>query len=169
MPGYRVAGKSGTAQKKRRGGEGYSDDEFIASFVGFAPASDPAVVVLVMLDSPRGTRLQGGEIAAPVFGRILAETLQYLRVPKDAEPPLSAEMTTMATETTVDVQEIGARTPGKVPDVRRRTLREAIATLSAHGYRVRVDGSGKVVSQSPAPGTALAPGGVCDLRARDAG
>jgi len=76
LPGYRVAGKSGTAQKKQIRGEGYSESDFIASFAGFAPASDPALVVLVMLDSPRGTRRQGGEIAAPVFGRILAEALQ---------------------------------------------------------------------------------------------
>ncbi len=169
LPGYRVAGKSGTAQKARAKGEGYSEDEFIASFVGFAPASDPALVVLVMLDSPRGTRRQGGEIAAPVFGRILAEALQYLRVPKDSEPPLSVGLPPRAAKTADGASKLAVRTPGRVPDVRRRTLREAIATLSAHGYRVRVDGSGKVISQSPAPGTALPPGGVCDLRARDSG
>ncbi|NIM01803.1 MAG: PASTA domain-containing protein [Acidobacteria bacterium] len=168
LPGYRVAGKSGTAQKAVAGA-GYSDTDFIASFAGFAPASDPRIVVLVVLDTPRGTRLQGGEIAAPVFASILAEALQYLRVPKDAEPPLIAEPHVVVEDTREVVSEPSIRTPGRVPDVRRRTLREAIATLSAHGYRVRVDGSGKVVSQAPAPGTALAPGGVCDLRARDAG
>ena len=165
LPGYRVAGKSGTAQKKATAAKGYSESDFIASFVGFAPASDPALVVLVALDSPRGSRRQGGEIAAPVFGRILAEALQYLRMPKDAEPPLGGRFSSMAPKVPRGASEHTAPTPGRVPDVRRRTLREAIATLSAHGYRVRVDGSGKVVSQSPAPGTALAPGRVCDLRA----
>jgi cell division protein FtsI (penicillin-binding protein 3) len=165
LPGYRVAGKSGTAQKKATAAKGYSESDFIASFVGFAPASDPALVVLVALDSPRGNRRQGGEIAAPVFGRILAEALQYLRVPKDAEPPLDARVASLAQKGPGDAPERTVLTPGRVPDVRRRTLREAIATLSAHGYRVRVDGSGKVVSQSPTAGTPLAPGGVCDLRA----
>jgi cell division protein FtsI (penicillin-binding protein 3) len=165
LPGYRVAGKSGTAQKTNPGGKGYSDADFIASFAGFAPASDPALVVLVALDSPRGKLHQGGEIAAPVFGRILAEALQYLRVPKDSEPPLSAAVPPVARKAPGNTPEPTVRTPGRVPDVRQRTLREAIATLSAHGYRVRVNGSGKVISQSPAPGTALAPGGVCDLRA----
>jgi len=165
LPGYRVAGKSGTAQKTDTASQGYSEAEFIASFVGFAPASDPALVVLVALDSPRGNQRQGGEIAAPVFGRILAEALQYLRVPKDSEPPLSTGDSPVAEKTPANPSQPTVSTPGQVPDVRQRTLREAIATLSAHGYRVRVDGSGNVVSQSPAPGTALAPGGVCDLRA----
>ena len=122
-----------------------------------------------MLDSPRGNRRQGGEIAAPVFGRILAEALHYLRVPKDSEPPLNAGTPPSAGKATGGAPEPAVRTPGRVPDVRQRTLREAIATLSAHGYRVRVDGSAKVISQSPRPGTALAPGGVCYLRAGDAG
>jgi len=165
LPGYRVAGKSGTAQKKDKAGKGYSGADFMASFVGFAPASDPALVVLVALDSPRGNERQGGEIAAPVFGRILAEALHYLRVPKDSEPPLRVGIPPTAGKAPEGAPDPAVRTPGRVPDVRQRTLREAIATLSAHGYRVRVEGSGKVISQAPAPGTALAPGGVCDLRA----
>jgi cell division protein FtsI (penicillin-binding protein 3) len=169
LPGYRVAGKSGTAQKKDAVGKFYSEADFIASFAGFAPASDPRLVVLVTLDSPRGNRRQGGEIAAPVFGRILAEALQYLRVPKDSEPPFNTGVPMIVENGLDNAPNPSARTPGRVPDVRHRTLREAIATLSAHGYRVRVDGSGEVISQSPAPGTALAPGGVCDLRAGSRG
>jgi len=169
LPGYRVAGKSGTAQKRAADGKGYSGTDFFASFVGFAPASDPELVVLVALDTPRGTRRQGGEIAAPVFARILAEALQYLRVPKDAEPPLAVGVPAMAQKAPADVPVAEVPTPGKVPDVRKRTLREAIATLSAHGYRVRVQGRGTVVRQTPEPGTALAPGGVCDLLAGGAG
>ncbi len=160
-----MAGKSGTAQKTDEGGKSYSEADFIASFAGFAPASDPQLVVLVTLDSPRGKQRQGGEIAAPVFASILAEALHYLRVPKDAEPPFSVGVPPTAQKSPGAAPEPTIRIPGRVPDVRQRTLREAIATLSAHGYRVRVDGSGKVVSQSPAPGTTLAPGGVCDLRA----
>ena len=165
LPGYRVAGKSGTAQKKATDTRGYSPSEYIASFVGFAPASNPALVVLVALDSPRGPRRQGGEVAAPVFAGILAEALQYLRVPKDADPPLGSGSPTVARIVAPAPPTIGPLTPGRVPDVRGRTLREAIATLSAHGYRVRVQGNGQVHAQSPVPGTVLAPGGMCTLRA----
>jgi cell division protein FtsI/penicillin-binding protein 2 len=169
LPGYRVAGKSGTAQKKADGSRGYSPSDYIASFVGFAPASNPALVVLVALDSPRGPRRQGGAVAAPVFAGILAEALQYLRVPKDAEPPLSTNSAPMAQALAPEQIPLEARIPGKVPDVRGRTLREAIATLSAQGYHVRVQGNGRVDSQSPSPGTELAPGGVCELLAGGAG
>jgi cell division protein FtsI (penicillin-binding protein 3) len=170
LPGYRVAGKSGTAQKSVEGVRGYHPTDYYASFVGFAPASDPALVVLVALDSPRGSRWQGGEVAAPVFAGILAEALQYLRVPKDAEPPLATDSAPiaqiLAPANTLDRPDT---TPGLVPDVRGRTLREAIATLSAQGYRVRVKGNGLVATQTPEPGTALEPGGVCDLRAGSRG
>ena len=162
LPGYRVAGKSGTAQKVDSGQAGYSETDYIASFVGFAPVSDPTLVVLVALDSPRGSRRQGGEVAAPVFASILAAGLQYLRVPKDAEPPLLAGMAPLREDSATTR---GPVTPGQVPDVREMTLREAIATLSAQGYRARVDGSGKVYAQNPQPGALLAPGGVCDLTA----
>lgn len=169
LPGYRVAGKSGTAQKKADRNRGYSPSDYIASFVGFAPASNPALVVLVALDSPHGPRRQGGAVAAPVFAGILAEALQYLRVPKDAEPPLSTNSAPMAQALAPEQIPLEARIPGKVPDVRGRTLREAIATLSAQGYHVRVQGNGRVDSQSPSPGTELAPGGVCELHAGGAG
>jgi len=165
LPGYRVAGKSGTAQKSVPGKRGYHPTDYFASFVGFAPASDPSLVVLVALDSPRGSRVQGGEVAAPVFAGILAEALQYLRLPKDAEPPLATEPAPMAQFLAPTNTSGPAVTPGLVPDVRGRTLREAIATLSAQGYRARVKGNGLIDRQTPAPGTPLARGGVCDLHA----
>lgn len=86
VPGYRVAGKSGTAQKAVKGG--YSETDFMASFGGFAPTDDPRVVCLVVLDSPRGRAHQGGQVAAPVFGRILSEALRHLRVPSHLDSPV---------------------------------------------------------------------------------
>lgn len=84
IDGYRVAGKTGTAQKAE-GGRGYSPTKFIASFVGFAPARTPAVVTLIVIDEPKGG-YHGGEVAAPVFSAIVREVLLYLRVPPEREP-----------------------------------------------------------------------------------
>jgi cell division protein FtsI/penicillin-binding protein 2 len=81
IPGYRVAGKTGTAQKPDGHG-GYSN-RYVASFVGFVPASRPRLVVLVMVDEPK-TAIWGGAIAAPAFQQIASFDLQYLEVPPDA-------------------------------------------------------------------------------------
>jgi stage V sporulation protein D (sporulation-specific penicillin-binding protein) len=79
IDGYEVAGKTGTAQKPAAAG-GYAPGRYIASFLGIAPARDPALVVLVILDEPLGV-YYGGEIAAPVFREIAAQVLWYLRIP----------------------------------------------------------------------------------------
>lgn len=79
VPGYRVAGKTGTAQKVDPVTGGYSADKRIASFVGFVPAENPRMVVVVMVDEPRG-QVYGGLVAAPVFSRISTQALQYLKV-----------------------------------------------------------------------------------------
>jgi cell division protein FtsI/penicillin-binding protein 2 len=82
VDGYRIAGKTGTAAKPEPTG-GYSDTRYVASFVGFAPASRPRVVVLVTVDEPRGA-IWGGTVAGPVFAEIAQFVLQYLEVPPDA-------------------------------------------------------------------------------------
>jgi cell division protein FtsI/penicillin-binding protein 2 len=82
IPGYRVAGKTGTAAKPEPTG-GYSDTRYVASFVGFAPAKHPALVVLVTVDEPRGA-IWGGVVAAPPFAQIMEFALQSLEVPPDA-------------------------------------------------------------------------------------
>ncbi len=81
IPGYQVAGKTGTAAKPTRWG--YSDTRYIASFVGFVPASKPRLVILVTVDEPHGA-IFGGLVAAPVFQEIAKFDLQYLEVPPDA-------------------------------------------------------------------------------------
>ncbi len=81
VPGYRVAGKTGTAHKIEGGA--YAD-KYVSSFVGFAPVSDPRLVVAVMLDEPAGKIHYGGEVAAPVFSRVMAGSLRALGVPADA-------------------------------------------------------------------------------------
>jgi cell division protein FtsI/penicillin-binding protein 2 len=82
VPGYRVAGKTGTAAKPEPTG-GYSTSRYVASFVGYAPASRPRLVVLVTVDEPKGV-IWGGTVAAPVFSEIAEFALQYLEVQPDA-------------------------------------------------------------------------------------
>jgi cell division protein FtsI (penicillin-binding protein 3) len=84
IPGYRTAGKTGTARKLR---DGKYVNEYVASFVGFAPASDPRIVVAVMVDSPGGSRYYGGDVAAPAFAQIAGGVLRALQVAPDAEVP----------------------------------------------------------------------------------
>jgi len=82
MPGYQVAGKTGTAQKPDSHG-GYATGRYVASFVGIVPASRPRLVILVTVDEPRGA-IWGGVVAAPAFQQIASFDLQYLEVPPDA-------------------------------------------------------------------------------------
>jgi cell division protein FtsI (penicillin-binding protein 3) len=84
MPGYQVAGKTGTAQKPDSHG-GYATGRYVASFVGIVPASRPRFVILVAVDEPRGA-IWGGTVAAPAFQQIARFDLQYLEVPPDATP-----------------------------------------------------------------------------------
>jgi cell division protein FtsI (penicillin-binding protein 3) len=81
VPGYTLAGKTGTAQVAENGG--YSDTKFIASFVGFAPAQNPRLLVAVIVDQPQGTDYFGGSVAAPAFGEIASFALPYLGIPPD--------------------------------------------------------------------------------------
>ncbi len=84
VAGYRVAGKTGTARKIR---DGRYIDDYVASFVGFAPAEDPRVIVAVMIDDPQAGRYYGGDVAAPVFSQVTAGTLRALQVaPATAQP-----------------------------------------------------------------------------------
>jgi cell division protein FtsI (penicillin-binding protein 3) len=78
IPGYTLAGKTGTAQKAENGG--YSETDYVASFIGFAPSQNPRLLVSVMVDEPRGS-IYGGEVAAPAFEKIASFALPYLKIP----------------------------------------------------------------------------------------
>jgi cell division protein FtsI/penicillin-binding protein 2 len=80
IPGYQLAGKTGTANKIDPTTGEYSKSRYVASFMGFAPAADPKLLVAVMVDEPQGA-IYGGTVAAPAFGRIMSFALQYLRIP----------------------------------------------------------------------------------------
>jgi len=81
VDGYRVGGKTGTAQKSKKGG-GYLQNNHIVSFIGFAPADDPEIVVYIAVDNPKGTVQFGGVVAAPIVGNIMRESLPLLGIEK---------------------------------------------------------------------------------------
>ncbi|HKM39757.1 MAG TPA: penicillin-binding transpeptidase domain-containing protein [bacterium] len=132
VPGYRLAGKTGTAQKIVDGR--YVSDKHVASFVGFGPVDDPQLVVLILVDEPQGS-YYGGVVAAPIFKNIMEDSLRYLSIsPTEALPE---EMT-----------EVKLR----VPTVRNLTLAEARKTLEEQGFSYRVEGGGAIViDQVPPP------------------
>ena len=82
IPGYRVGGKTGTAHKLRADRKGYSNSEYRALFAGVAPISDPRLAIIVVVENPRGS-YYGGTVSAPVFVRIMKESLRLLNVPLD--------------------------------------------------------------------------------------
>jgi len=84
VEGYRIAGKTGTAWKFATGG--YSEDKYISIFAGLAPASDPRLATVVVIDEPRGELYYGSDVAAPVFANVMAESLRLLAVAPDAMP-----------------------------------------------------------------------------------
>ncbi|MFQ5596538.1 MAG: peptidoglycan D,D-transpeptidase FtsI family protein [Nitrospiria bacterium] len=86
IPGYSVAGKTGTAQKIDPATGRYAKDKFVSSFVGFVPADNPVISILVMVDEPKG-HAWGGEVAAPVFASISKDVLHYLKVPPQSGAP----------------------------------------------------------------------------------
>jgi cell division protein FtsI (penicillin-binding protein 3) len=84
IDGYHVAGKTGTALKAAKGG--YSEDKYVSIFAGLAPASDPRLATVVVIDEPSGEFYYGSDVAAPVFADVMAESLRLLAVPPDAMP-----------------------------------------------------------------------------------
>ena len=160
IAGYEVAGKTGTAQKLDPDTRRYSRKPGVLSFVGFAPADEPRLVMLVMLDEPQNERW-GSEAAAPIFSAIGAEVLRYLDVPPRDVAPLSivtgpAEGGTgrvrLATAAAADPA-IEARV---MPELRGHTLRQALAMLAPLGVGVKMTGRGHVVAeQTPPPGETL--------------
>lgn len=84
VTGYRIAGKTGTAWKFAAGG--YSEDEYISIFAGLAPASNPRLAAVVVIDEPGGELYYGSDVAAPVFANVMAESLRLLAVSPDALP-----------------------------------------------------------------------------------
>lgn len=153
VKGYRIAGKTGTAQKIRLDTSGYMEGRYIASFCGFAPVEDPIFTVLVMIDDPRGGNFYGGQIAAPVASRIFAQLLRYAHVEPSSNPFTQAEESEEPARTTGEEKRMEAvATPpeGKalVPDFTGLSIREAARLAEQRGLFFESEGTGAAVSQS---------------------
>lgn len=94
--GYRVAGKTGTARKANRGG--YDLDKYISVFAGITPASDPKIVIVVMVNNPKGQQYSGGGVAAPIFSRVATGALRMLNISPDQWPSRQPEQGSLAAE-----------------------------------------------------------------------
>ena len=168
VKGYRIAGKTGTAQKISDTGVGYSEGSYIASFCGFAPVEDPRITVLVMIDEPAGN-FYGGQIAAPVAGSIFSQLLRYMHVEPtneeianieyedevegEAAPQIRkpSDRKTIAEQEAenIDVPEGDVL----VPNFIGKSIREVSALAQEKNLRLKTEGSGWADSQSIAPNT----------------
>jgi cell division protein FtsI (penicillin-binding protein 3) len=174
LEGWRAAGKTGTAQKADAVSGGYSADKHFSSFVGFAPAGSPRVVIGVFVDEPRG-EIYGGEVAAPVFREIAEHAMKALGVPptgsvaqarpagavrrpeppareRPGPPPLEAAPRRLARGSSV-----------AVPSLEGLSARSALRALEALDLGADLDGSGRVARQSPRPGEVVERGARVQL------
>jgi len=143
VEGISIAGKTGTAQKYDASVGTYGKGQYLSSFIGFAPASDPGVVGVVVIDEPRGKRYYGGEVAAPVFREVIRD---LMRLP---DGPLGPGRMQVATRPP-------APAPVTVPDLRLLPRATAEQRLTVQGLHARVAGEGaRVVGQDPAAGAAV--------------
>ncbi len=170
VPGFEVAGKTGTSQKIDPVSGGYHRTERIASFVGFVPARDPALAILVVVDTPTRISTYGGVIAAPVFKRIAERALRRVGVfPRgnpmldyyEPEIPEGLRQIRFNPETDRGFSVLPVVEEG-TPSFLGMGMRRALVLAQDRGLGVRVEGSGYVVAQEPAPG-ARGPGAVVSL------
>ena len=171
MAGYTIGGKTGTAAKLIDGR--YSHSDYNASFVGFIPSRNPAVAIIVVIDSPHGPAgYFGGPVSAPIFKRIAEPTLRYLGIGPtiNPEPPVLVDRRDIAHVRTRPpnasqpiVSLVADGPPGTVPSLHGMSAREAVRKLAKLGLTARLSGDGFVRSQDPPAGAVLEPGSVCRL------
>lgn len=138
ISGYKVAGKTGTAQVPNPKTGGYYGNRFMSSFIGFGPTDDPKVTLVVIVENPKNGSY-GGTVAAPIFKGIVEKVLFYLRVPPRTEF-------------------VGTKV---MPDLQGKSLREILIWSENEGVEVRIKGTGYVTSQEPKAGEAIKEGTVC--------
>ena len=173
IPGWKVAGKTGTAQKWKNGK--YSNNDFISNFIGFFPADNPQLLALIMLDEPSKPFHWGNEGAAVAFRRIMG---RIINMDDSISPPLNDHVAFeprrfMAASEKDNVELIKENLPlnlstfssnsnkTKVPEVRGLSMRKTMTTLNEFGLKYKINGSGKVYWQSPEPGQVVTKGTVC--------
>jgi cell division protein FtsI (penicillin-binding protein 3) len=165
IPGYTVAGKTGTAKKLVNGSyRGHSD--YNVSFVGFVPANKPVFAIVVVVDSPHRVSPYGGVVAAPIFQKIAATALRHYGVPQsiNAPEPILVQRADDTTERPAfgpvaapRIVPIGG-SGGAItlfPDLTGMSARDALRVLAQLGLNVRVQGTGVVVQQYPPAGESI--------------
>jgi cell division protein FtsI (penicillin-binding protein 3) len=183
VPGFRVAGKTGTA-KLFNNKTGVYDNEYLASFTGFIPADRPEFAITVMILRPDKTKgYYGGVVAAPLFRQTAAQALVLANIYPEEGSGLDASLSPTAVvpvalaaaddapavdegnhgDPSLGV-EIGDAGQSLVPNLSGKTAAAAIEQLATAGFDVRLEGSGRVVGQDPAPGTPLGTGSFVTLR-----
>jgi cell division protein FtsI (penicillin-binding protein 3) len=191
MGSYRAAGKTGTAQKIDPVTRRYSQTKYVASFAGFAPVDNPEIACIVSIDEPIGAH-QGGSVAAPVFARVVSDTLRALGVPPedDPQPMLASDLQVYdlpnllkearpsngdeASDSRPALDVAGIENAGDdaskrygsvvVPDLTGMGIREAVTLCAARGLKIKPSGDGIVSSQSPPPGSLIAQDAICYVR-----
>jgi len=169
VPGYQVAGKTGTAQKAdpTDRSAGYMKDQHIASFVGYVPSRNPRLAAIFVLDEPQVEAYHGGDVAAPAFGRFAARVLPglgavpqpeldgleqiHINRPSGSDARWASYSVSSAPERTYRRTTTG----GVMPDLAGHSLREAVAALTALGISPVLAGQGRVLSQDPPAGSPL--------------
>jgi penicillin-binding protein 2B len=148
IPGYRIAGKTGTAQKVIDGK--YSADKYVVSFMGYAPVDDPKIVLYVIVDEPQKEQAGGASVAAPIFKDIMGKSLLRLGIrPNIVDSPEATALTTAVKAKDVDVTTT-------VPDVTGMTVAQGRKLLVQRTFPVGVMGKGtKVLQQLPKAGSVL--------------
>ncbi|WP_041484142.1 penicillin-binding protein [Desulfitobacterium metallireducens] len=169
IPGIRVAGKTGTAQKVDPKTGGYSTTDFIASFAAFAPADNPKIAVLVTIDTPRGDSHQGGTLGGPRAKAIIEGALQYYGIPVAKETqsivstlPVQNFVRPMPQPFTPVRQPLAGETV--IPDVTGLTLRQAGDVLAKAELHFSFSGTGLALSQNPAPGQVVNKGSTVEIK-----
>jgi cell division protein FtsI (penicillin-binding protein 3) len=160
LDGYRVAGKTGTAQKVDPVTRTYSPSKRIGSFVGFIPADKPKLTIAVIIDEPQGIKY-GGVVAAPAFRGIAQNTLAYLKIQPNvpttatAKPAVAKSPPAPAIEALSygdgDAEEIPAGSE-VMPNFRGMSMRRVLQVMEKRGINIRLIGSGQAGEQSPPSG-----------------
>ena len=168
IDGYKVAGKTGTAQKANPSSGGYYKNKYIASFMGFVPADDPELAILVVIDEPEGTQY-GGEVAAPVFKACAEKTLNYMGVPPKSilvkgGPDRLKTRTVKKGFKKQNIKEFIVPVKSKkfvMPDLMGLSMRQALKVLHGSNIDIKITGSGRAIKQSVRPGRSVSDGDKC--------
>ena len=154
VPPFALGGKTGTAQKVKPTG-GYSHSDYMSSFVGFLPADDPRLAILVVIDTPRG-RHYGGTVAGPAWAGIAKAALETLGIHSPAPATQLVRAPREQTAPPAPKADPGLLlAKGLTPDLSGFTLRQLLRLEANKGLRLKVRGWGRVVSQKPAAGSPL--------------